>query len=102
MVSLLRKGLGLRDDQIQIGTGDMAWTLGAALYEGGALKAAAKPVILVRFETLNFRRLRVLFSLGALRTVTFTGPAALRSCCVEPGPICGYRQGLRTLQYLAK
>ncbi|GAQ92229.1 hypothetical protein KFL_009510020 [Klebsormidium nitens] len=46
VVSLLRKGLGLRDDQIQIGTGDMAWTLGAALYEGGALKPAAKPITL--------------------------------------------------------
>jgi hypothetical protein len=37
VVSLLRQGLHLNDDQVVIGSGDFAWTLGAALWEAGAL-----------------------------------------------------------------
>ncbi|KAL3700998.1 hypothetical protein R1sor_019020 [Riccia sorocarpa] len=40
VVSLLREGLHLREDQILIGSGDFAWTLGAALNEAGALLPA--------------------------------------------------------------
>lgn len=35
--ALLRDGLHLQDNQIQIGSGDFSWTLGAALWEAGAL-----------------------------------------------------------------
>ncbi|CAK9269240.1 unnamed protein product [Sphagnum jensenii] len=42
VVSLLRQGLHLHDDQITIGSGDFAWTLGAALWEAGALNPTAK------------------------------------------------------------
>ncbi|KAJ7544446.1 hypothetical protein O6H91_09G079700 [Diphasiastrum complanatum] len=38
VVSLLRDGLHIRDDQVMIGSGDMTWTLGAALLETGALR----------------------------------------------------------------
>jgi hypothetical protein len=34
--ALLRQGLHLCDDQVTIGSGDFAWTLGAALWEAGA------------------------------------------------------------------
>ena len=37
IAALLRQGLHLRDDQVTIGSGDFAWTLGAALWEAGAL-----------------------------------------------------------------
>lgn len=37
VVALLRHGLHLQDDQIVVGSGDFAWTLGAALWEAGAL-----------------------------------------------------------------
>ncbi|XP_073396863.1 probable apyrase 7 isoform X2 [Physcomitrium patens] len=37
VAALLRQGLHLRDDQVTIGSGDFAWTLGAALWEAGAL-----------------------------------------------------------------
>ncbi|KAL2650681.1 hypothetical protein R1flu_018809 [Riccia fluitans] len=40
VVSLLLQGLHLREDQILIGSGDFAWTLGAALNEAGALLPA--------------------------------------------------------------
>eukprot|EP00245_Coleochaete_scutata_P015820 TRINITY_DN7186_c0_g2_i1.p1 TRINITY_DN7186_c0_g2~~TRINITY_DN7186_c0_g2_i1.p1 ORF type:complete len:523 (-),score=55.79 TRINITY_DN7186_c0_g2_i1:26-1414(-) len=39
IVSLLREGLGLLDKQVTVGSGDMGWTLGAALYEAGALRS---------------------------------------------------------------
>ncbi|GBG76667.1 hypothetical protein CBR_g22884 [Chara braunii] len=39
VVALLKEGLGLRQDQITVGSGDMGWTLGAALYEAGAFKS---------------------------------------------------------------
>eukprot|EP00897_Mesotaenium_endlicherianum_P009522 jgi/Mesen1/8599/ME000005S08564 len=39
VVALLRDGLGLADRQVSVGEGSMGWTLGAALYEGGAVKA---------------------------------------------------------------
>nr|PNR37591.1 hypothetical protein PHYPA_020700 [Physcomitrium patens] len=37
VTTLLREGLHLQDNQIQIGSGDFSWTLGAALWEAGAL-----------------------------------------------------------------
>jgi hypothetical protein len=37
LVSLLQHGLHLHDNQVVIGSGDFAWTLGAALWEAGAL-----------------------------------------------------------------
>eukprot|EP00850_Spirogloea_muscicola_P022512 SM000299S10836 [mRNA] locus=s299:27749:33176:+ [translate_table: standard] len=37
-VALLRSGLGLGDRQLSIGSGDMGWTAGAALYEAAAVK----------------------------------------------------------------
>ena len=37
VVALLRQGLHLHDDQVTVGSGDFAWTLGAALWEAGAL-----------------------------------------------------------------
>lgn len=37
VTALLREGLHLQDAQIQIGSGDFSWTLGAALWEAGAL-----------------------------------------------------------------
>eukprot|EP00899_Mesostigma_viride_P010973 jgi/Mesvir1/19878/Mv13164-RA.1 len=40
LVLLLREGLRLLDSQVQIGSGDVGWTLGSALYEGGALHEA--------------------------------------------------------------
>ncbi|CAM6102980.1 unnamed protein product [Calypogeia fissa] len=42
VAALLRHGLHLRDEQVAIGSGDFAWTLGAALNEAGAL-LPAKP-----------------------------------------------------------
>lgn len=42
VVALFRQGLHLHDDQIRIGSGDFAWTLGAALWEAGALKPVQK------------------------------------------------------------
>lgn len=35
IISLLRKGLAIPEDRIQIGSGKEGWTLGAALAEGG-------------------------------------------------------------------
>eukprot|EP00850_Spirogloea_muscicola_P015356 SM000117S25476 [mRNA] locus=s117:82033:89194:- [translate_table: standard] len=37
-VALLRSGLGLGDRQLSIGSGDMSWTAGAALYEAATVK----------------------------------------------------------------
>lgn len=45
VVSLLLKCLGWLDNQIQIGTGDMAWTLGAALYEEGRSSPRRSPLL---------------------------------------------------------
>lgn len=42
VTALLRDGLHLRDAQIQIGSGDFSWTLGAALWEAGALDPLEK------------------------------------------------------------
>lgn len=36
VVALLQDGLHLREDQVVVGSGDMTWTLGAALLEAGA------------------------------------------------------------------
>eukprot|EP00271_Cylindrocystis_brebissonii_P021331 TRINITY_DN7533_c0_g2_i1.p1 TRINITY_DN7533_c0_g2~~TRINITY_DN7533_c0_g2_i1.p1 ORF type:complete len:1181 (+),score=175.97 TRINITY_DN7533_c0_g2_i1:1123-4665(+) len=35
IASLIRDGLHLSDDQVKVGSGDVGWTLGAAIYEGG-------------------------------------------------------------------
>ncbi|KAI5068940.1 hypothetical protein GOP47_0015241 [Adiantum capillus-veneris] len=48
VVELLQNGLHLQEDQITVGSGDMTWTLGAALLEAGAFAPtqsshAAKP-----------------------------------------------------------
>lgn len=54
VASLLRQGLHLRDDQVKIGSGDFAWTLGAALFEAGALipvKAESGKAALADFTT---------------------------------------------------
>ncbi len=37
VVLLLWHGLHLQDDQITVGSGDFAWTLGAGLWEAGLL-----------------------------------------------------------------
>lgn len=42
VTALLRDGLHLQDAQIQIGSGDFSWTLGAALWEAGALDPLEK------------------------------------------------------------
>jgi hypothetical protein len=42
VTALLRDGLHLQDNQIQIGSGDFSWTLGAALWEAGALEPFEK------------------------------------------------------------
>lgn len=42
VTALLRDGLHLKDTQIQIGSGDFSWTLGAALWEAGALDPVEK------------------------------------------------------------
>ncbi|KAG0616143.1 hypothetical protein M758_5G093100 [Ceratodon purpureus] len=42
VTALLRDGLHLQDSQIQIGSGDFSWTLGAALWEAGALDPLEK------------------------------------------------------------
>jgi hypothetical protein len=53
VTALLRQGLHLRDDQVTIGSGDFAWTLGAALWEAGALNPiqthAAKTHVLANY-----------------------------------------------------
>ena len=35
MAALLRSGLGVREERVTVGSGREAWTLGAALAEGG-------------------------------------------------------------------
>jgi hypothetical protein len=52
IAALLRQGLHLRDDQVTIGSGDFAWTLGAALWEAGALiplKTEAEKTVLANY-----------------------------------------------------
>lgn len=64
VVALLRQGLHLQDDQITVGSGDFAWTLGAALWEAGALlptKTQHEKVVLAR--TANTR---IAISMGLL------------------------------------
>lgn len=39
VIKLLRQGLGLPEAQIRMGSGQEAWTLGAALAEGGRVGA---------------------------------------------------------------
>lgn len=53
VVALLREGLHLHDNQIQIGSGDFAWTLGAALWEAGALNPVQKGEGNSAFSQLN-------------------------------------------------
>ncbi|XP_024359149.1 probable apyrase 7 [Physcomitrium patens] len=53
VAALLRQGLHLRDDQVTIGSGDFAWTLGAALWEAGALipvQSQSEKIVLAKFS----------------------------------------------------
>ncbi|BBM97172.1 hypothetical protein MPTK1_1g03540 [Marchantia polymorpha subsp. ruderalis] len=68
VVSLLLEGLHLRADQIQIGSGDFAWTLGAALNEAGALLPATRRAGVERSGFARFRESA--FSLD-VQSITF-------------------------------
>lgn len=41
VIKLLREGLGVPEDQVRVGSGQEAWTLGMAIAEGSSARAAA-------------------------------------------------------------
>lgn len=63
VAALLRQGLHLHDDQVTIGPGDFAWTLGAALWEAGALVPAHGEAGKTALETFINIRIAVAISL---------------------------------------
>ncbi len=43
-MSLLKRGLSISEDKVQVGTGREGWTLGAALAEGGRV-GIGRPIL---------------------------------------------------------